>query len=285
MQFTVIADKLSRLSVEEFEYEFCKVHSKETKEAASALGLISQYIQGLYLPLAADGVTRLTEGDLPLPEHDGPYQSLAQLTWPSVAVLQGSLQSAGYRASAAAKHKFAAPKHLFLSERLEPETYHESNGLTRTEQVTREQCPVVLIAALTPLPSLDGAEFKERWAKHAEGMRALAIDYYQRNAVIPVPGEQARAMFAGTQFPHERCWGRGGYEELVFASLMDAQSFCNQHGEALTISYGEFCDTQKSWCAVFDYVEHWGRDDIGVKQRVLGTVLGFILGTKTSLGW
>lgn len=280
MQFTVLADKLPGLSVDEFKHEFRKVHAEETKDAASSLGLITEYIQGLYLPSAIEGATQLTR--LPLSEHDGPYQSLAQLTWPSVTVLHGSLQSAGYKASAAAKHEFAAPKHLFLTERLEPDQYQDENGLRRLEDRSGNQRPVVLIAALTPDPDLDEAGFRELWAKHAECMRAIAMAYYQRNAVIPVPREQIRAMFAGTQFPAERCWGTGGYEEFVFASTEDAQSFCNQHGESLRISYGRFCDNQRSWCAGFDYIEHWGRGDIGFKQRFVGTVLGTVLHATTS---
>lgn len=142
---------------------------------------------------------------------------------------------------------------------------------------------MLILAALTPKPGLHGAEFRDMWEKHADGVRNLAMAY-QRNAVIQLPREQIRAIFGGTQFPAEKCYNRGGYEEFVFASLEDAQSFCNEHGDALRLSYGEFCDMQRSWYAGFDYVEHWGRADIGLKQLVVGTVLGFILGAKTNLG-
>lgn len=282
MQFAIVADKLEDLSVDEFKHEFCTVHAEETKEAASSLGLISQYIQGLYLPSAVDGAEQLT--NLPLPEHDGPYQSLAQLTWPSLAVLQGSLQSAEYRASAAARHEFAAPKHVFLTERLEPDTHLGDSSLGRPGHIDGQRRPVVLIAALAPGLGLNETEFRERWAKHGDNVRVLAMSYYQRNAVLPVPREQIYATFAETQFPAEKCWDKGGYEELVFATIEDAQLFCNQHAEALRISYREFCDMQKSWCAGFDYMERWGRDDIGLKQRVTGTILGGILGARVSFG-
>lgn len=283
MQFTIVSDKLAGLSVDEFKHEFCKVHANETKEAASSLGLISQYIQGLFIPSAIDGATQLTS--LPLPEHDGPYQSLAQLTWPSIAVLQGSLQSAGYRASPAAKHEFATPQHIFLTERLESDTYTEGPSLGRPSQIAKGQRPVVLIAALTPGHGLNENEFRDRWAKHAEHIRALEIAHYQRNSVIPAPREQLYATFAETQFPAEKCWDSGGYEEFVFANFEQAQSFCNEHGPALRTSYEDFCDMQSSWCAGFDYVEQWGREDIGLKQRALGSILGAVLSTKTSLGF
>lgn len=282
MQFTIISDKLADLSVDEFKNEFCTVHAEDTREVASSLGLISQYIQGLYLPSALDGAKDLT--DLPLQEHDGPYQSLAQLTWPSITVLQGSLQSAGYRASAAAKHEFAAPKHIFLTERLEPDTHLESSVLGRPGHVNGQRRPVVLLAALTPGPGLRETEFKERWEKHADRMRAFAMAHYQRNVVIPVSKEQVDATLAETQFPAERCWEKGGYEELVFASIEDAQSFCDQHGKDLKTSYGDFCDMQRSWTAVFQYTERWGAADIGLKQRVVGTILGGILSAKSSFG-
>ncbi|KAJ4412071.1 hypothetical protein N0V82_008871 [Gnomoniopsis sp. IMI 355080] len=282
MQFTIIADKLADLSVDEFKHEFCTVHAEETKEAASSLGLISQYIQGLYLPSALGGAKQLTY--LPLPEHDSPYQSLAQLTWPSISVLQGSLQSAEYRASAAARHEFAVPKHIFLTERLEHDTHHGDGVLGRPGHIDGHQRPVVLIAALAPGLGLNETEFRDRWAKHGDNVRVLAMAYYQRNAILPVPREQIYATFAETQFPAEKCWDRGGYEELVFDSIEDAQLFCSQHAEALRTSYSEFCDMQRSWCAEFDYIERWGRVDIGLKQRVTGTILGGILGAKLSLG-
>lgn len=284
MHFTIVADKLAGLSVDEFKYEFCKVHASETKEAASSLGLISQYIQGLYIPSAIDGATQLT--NLPLSEHDGPYQSLAQLTWPSMAVLQGSLQSAEYRASPAAKHEFATPQHIFLTERLESDVHTDGPSLGRPSQITKGgHRPVVLIVALTPGTGLNEVEFKVRWEKHAERVRAFNMAYYQRHAVIHAPREQLYAIFAETQFPAEKCWDRGGYEELVFASIEQAQSLCNEHGPALRASYEGFCDMQTSWCAGFDYVEHWGREDIGLKQRALGSILGAVLGVKTSFGF
>lgn len=283
MQFTIISDKLPGLSVDEFKYEFCKVHANETKEAASNLGLISQYIQGLYIPSAIDGATQLTS--LPLPEHDGPYQSLAQLTWPSMAVLQGSLQSAEYRASPAAKHNFANPQHIFLTEPLEQDSHTQGPRLGRPSQVAKGQRPVVLIAALTPGHGLNEIEFRDRWGKHAERVRAFDMAYYQRHGVIPAPREQLYATFAETQFPAEKCWDRGGYEEFVFASIEQAQSFCDEHGPALRTSYEGFCDMQSSWCAGFDYVEHWGREDIGLKQRALGSILGAVLGAKASFGF
>ncbi|KAJ4395868.1 hypothetical protein N0V93_000082 [Gnomoniopsis smithogilvyi] len=282
MQLTIISDKLAGLTVDEFKHEFCTVHAEDTKEAASSLGLISQYIQGLYLPSAIDGAKPLTS--LPLPEHDGPYQSLAQLSWPSITVLQGSLQSAEYKASATAKHNFAVPKHIFMTERLEPDTSHESGVPGRPGHISAEWRPVVLIAALTPGSGLSEAEFRERWAKHGDSVRALAVAHYQRNAIIPAPREQIYATFTETQFPADRCWDRGGYEELVFANIGDAQSFCSQHGEALRASYEGFCDMQRSWCAGFDYIERWGRVDIGLKQRVVGTILGGMLGAKTIFG-
>lgn len=284
MQFTIVADKLAGLSVDDFKYEFCKVHANETKEAASSLGLISQYIQGLYIPSAFEDTMQLSS--LPLSEHDGPYQSLAQLTWPSVTVLQGSLQSAEYRASPAAKHKFATPQHIFLTERLESDTHAQGPSLGRPSQIAKgHQRPVVLIAALTPEPGLNEIEFKERWAKHGDRTRALGMAYYQRNSVISVPREQLYATFAETQFSAEKYWDRGGYEQFVFASIEQAQSFCNEHGQALRTSYEGFCDMQLSWCAGFDYVEHWGREDIGLKQRALGSILGAVLGAKTSFGF
>lgn len=283
MQFTIVADALAGQSVDEFKYEFCKVHANETKEAASSLGLISQYIQGLYIPSAIDGATQLTS--LPLSEHNGPYQSLAQLTWPSMAVLQGSLQSAEYRASPAAKHNFATPQHIFLTERLESDTHTEGPSLGRPGQIAKGQRPVVLIAALTPGPGLNEIEFRERWENHGERVRTFEMASYQRNGVIPAPREQLYATFAETQFPAEKCWDRGGYEEFVFASLEQAQSFLNEHGAALRTSYEGFCDVQSSWCAGFDYVEHWGREDIGLKQRALGSILGVVLGAKMSFGF
>lgn len=282
MQFTIIADKLPWLSIEEFKQEFRDVHAAETKEAASNLGLITRYIQGLYLPSAIDGATQLT--GLPLSEHEGPYQSLAQLTWPSVEVLQQSMQSAGYRESAAAKHEFAAPKHLFLTERLEPDQRHDLDGLGRPEDtLDAKQRPVVLIAALTPRAGIDDREFRELWAEHASGARAMATTAYRRNAAIALSVQQVRAVFAGTQFPAERCCSRGGYEEFIFASADAAQSFCNQHGEHLRLSYEAFCDMKRSWCAGFDYVEHWGQADIGLKQRAVATVLGLFLKTMAWL--
>lgn len=283
MQFTIISDKLPRLSVGEFKHEFRHVHAADTKETASSLGLITQYIQGLYLPSAIDGATQLT--GLPLAEHEGSYQSLAQLTWPSVEVLRGSLQSAGYRESAAAKHQFAVPKHLFLTERLDLNHRHDLDGLGRPENnLNAKQRPVVLIAALTPKAGIDDTEFKELWAKHADSVQTTTKMNYRRNAVIPLHVEQLRAVFAGTQFPVEKCCSKGGYEEFVFTSTDDAQSFCNQYGENLRMSYRTFCDIQTSWCAGFDYVEHWGQLDIGLKQRVIGTILGLVLNTKTWLG-
>lgn len=294
MKFTIIADKLPTLSVDEFKHEFCHVHAQETKQAASSLGLITRYTQGL--ATIDHGATQQLLTHLPLPEHPGPYQSLAQLTWPSVAVLQGSLQSAGYRASAAARHEFAAPEHVFLTEQLEPDQ-EDRDGLGRAENISevtknkQQMQPVVLIAALSPKSDLDDAAFRECWAEHAaqdvqrlRGTGTARTFYYQRNAVIPVQSQQIRAMFSGTQFPADKCWGRGGYEEFVFDSAEDAQSFCREHGEGLEVSYGRFCDVQRSWCAGFDYVEHWGRGDVGLRQRLVGSVLGIVLGMKTFLG-
>lgn len=287
MQFTVLANKLTRLSVAEFTHEFRTVHARDTKEAAASLGLITEYIQGLYLPSAIQGATQLA--NLPLPEHPGPYQSFAQLSWPSVTVLHGSLQSAGYRASAVAKHEFAVPEHLFLTERLDPDTrHHRLNGLGRPENSGIEDSlrrPVMLIIALTPKPDLDQASFRARWAKHADDVvrpkstvaQAPGLLYYQRNGVIPLPVERLRAIFTGTQFPAHKNFDSGGYEEFIFADMESAQAFCSQHGETLGRSYEEFCNTQKSWCAGFDYVEHWGPADRGIKQRGVGMMLKLLL--------
>lgn len=282
MQLTIIGDKLSRLSVEEFKHEFRNVHARDTKEVASSLGLISRYTQGLRLSSVIEKTTSLPI--LPLQEHPGPYQSLAQLTWPSVVVLQGALQSAGYKESAAAKHEFADPQHLFLTEKLEPEQKCVRNGLARPEKISKTgHPPVVLIVALKPRADIDEAEFRRRWANHANQVGTTATDY-QRNAVMPVSRSQVQHIFSGTQFPADKCWDGGGYEEFYFDGVPEVRSFCEQHGEAMSESYKDFCDSQNSWYAVFDFVEQWGFDDIGLKQRLVGTALSTMLTLRTSLG-
>lgn len=67
MQTTIISDKLPRLSVDEFRQKFRNVHAQQTREMASSLDIISQYVQGLFLPSATSGAMQLSYLPLMVP--------------------------------------------------------------------------------------------------------------------------------------------------------------------------------------------------------------------------
>jgi hypothetical protein len=269
MQFTVFSDKLPSLSLAGFKHEFRTVHAQQTKDMASTLGIISCYVQGLYLPSTMDCPPLR---NLPLPEHTEPYQSFAQLSWPSIGVLQAALHTSGYRDSAG-KHEFAVPQHLFLTERLEPEVSFDNLAMAAK--------PVMLMMVLAPKSHNDSV-FQEAWDHHAMFSRSVC-PRYQRNKTLPVSDAQVKAVFVDTQFPVSTYLAEGGYEEFIFANVEEAQSFLEEHGQSLASSYRGFC-REDSWCAMFDFVEQYGQSDIGLRQRIAGAVIGAFLGTKTVIG-
>lgn len=268
VHFTIVGDKLPHLDNNGFKHEFRKVHAEQTIEMASSTGLISRYIQGLRLSTSAPDLK--VPNNLPLNPLES-WQSIAELTWWNPHTLQGALHTSDYQQSAG-KHMFADPKYLFLTEPLEP---------VATPSRSSAGISVMLFIGLTPK---DDGDFRSAWDKHASFARSTC-EYYQRNAVMSLPQAQIDAIFEGTQFPIPRNVSRGGTETFIFASVKEAQAFCDQHSTALAASYKAFVDEKASWCLVSDFVEQWGESDIGIKQQVIGTVLGSVLGAKSVLGF
>jgi hypothetical protein len=263
MQFTILSTKLPNQSTPQFIHEFRNVHATETISMANSLGIISRYVQGLALSSAGQQDIK----DLPLPAPREPLISFAQLTWPALEVLQGSLQTQGYKNSAG-KHIFADAREIFLTERLEPDV--GGDGAVR------------LVFVLVPEDS-DGASFMRLWDEHAAFCRG-ACARYQRNRLIEIDQARVSDIFRDTQFPAERVRRWGGYEEFVFESNPDAIAFCQRHGDGLRDSYAGFT-SKDSYGMGFDSVAKYDDTDRGYKQIVTGGIVGSVLRAKFFLGF
>lgn len=264
MQLTILSDKLPTLSEEQFAHEFRVVHARETRTIATNLGIILQYVQGLALPTV--GRPQLTN----LPLEEGQYQSFAQLTWPSLEVLQGSFSTEDYRQSAA-KHLFASPFRLFLTERAEamssPATFTEAG-----EYTTR--------VVITVIPSdSDTTKFEDKWNQHAQWACTLGT-VYTRYRVIPLDQTRIRKIFDGTPFDSHLVATAGGYDEFMFQSQEDAVQFLAEYGTQLRSSYLEFVNVDQSRAYAFDHVVQFGVSDRGKWQTIFGLLVGSALRIK-----
>jgi hypothetical protein len=276
MQITVLSVKLPAQSDLVFEHEFRAVHAQATTDMAALLGVIERYVQGISL-VHAKGASAIQRP--PLPEATVPLQAFAQLTWPSVEVLQSALKSSGYKNSAG-KHVFATSQHVFLTNRLEEDT---GSSVDRAWPVgTASVRPVLLVMALSPKEGLDDATFRTAWDKHATRWRGLGAAY-QRNLALPLTRPQVEAVLGGTAFTPGLCALRGGYEEFSFASGEAAQKFVDDHGAALQQSYASFCGNG-SYFAGFDRVVPYQESDRGPRQKLMARVIRTVFAITRVLG-
>ena len=280
MQLTILGDKLPTLSDKQFTHEFRVVHAQETRTMAINLGILNKYVQGLALPTA--GRPPLT--NLPLEEggEGGQYRSFAQLTWPSLEVLQGSFSTEDYRRGAAA-HQFANPFRIFLTER---DIY--SNGNSSATSASRGK-PDVTRLVITVLPAdqpniNEMTKFDEKWTQHAQWASSLPGVSYARYRVISIDQTRIRKIFDGTPFDSQLVTTAGGYDEFMFESHQDAVQFLAEYSSKLRASYLGFVNIEKSRAYAFDDVVQFGPDDRGAWQNIFGLLVGSALRMKVFFG-
>jgi hypothetical protein len=277
MQLSILSDKLPTLSEEQFAHEFRVVHARETRAIAVNLGIILKYVQGLALPTV--GRPQLTN----LPLEEGQYQSFAQLTWPSLEVLQGSFSTEDYRQSAA-KHHFASPFRIFLTERDETTICSNVNGCSATStEAGKDATRLVITVIPGSLSDSDITKFEEKWDRHAQWVCNLGISY-ARYRVIPLDQTRLRQIFDGTPFDSQLVTTAGGYDELIFQSQEDAVHFLAEYGAQLRSSYLEFVNIDQSRAYAFDHVVQFGAGDRGPWQTIFGILVGSALRIKVFFG-
>lgn len=266
MQLTVLSTKLSGQTNSEFEHEFRVVHAAATKDMARSLGIITRYVQGVVLS-AHDQ----TLHDLPLTAAKSDLISYAQLTWPSTAVLGGALKTSGYKNSAG-KHIFANTDKVFMTEPIGKKSPSASCG---------KEINILVMTALIPLSS-DREVFTKAWNEHADKFSAKCT-YYQRNQTMPLTLSEIEPILGGSLFLPELCQLNGGYEEIGFSTLEEAQSFFSDNQAELRKSYETFCDPA-SFSMPMDCVVQYGEKDIGIQQSVVGKIVSSALTLKSALG-
>jgi hypothetical protein len=243
---------------------------------AASLGIIKRYVQGISLS-HVKGACPIRQA--PLPEATNPLQAFAQLTWPSIKVLQSALKTSGYKNSAG-KHVFATTEQVFLTHRLDEDA---GGSLPRAwPRSGATGLPVLLVMVLSARPGLSDAEFRTAWDAHAAKWRLLGAAY-QRNLALPLTLQQVEAVLGGTAFTPERFALTGGYEEFGFESGEAAQKFIDAHGTALQQSYATFCGP-KSYFAGFDRVVPYQESDRGIKQKVVSAVIQAVFAVTRTLG-
>ncbi|RAO68964.1 uncharacterized protein BHQ10_004976 [Talaromyces amestolkiae] len=277
MQLTILSDKLPTLSETQFAHEFRTVHAQQTRAIAINLGIILKYVQGLALPTV--GRPKLI--NLPLEELQ--YRSFAQLTWPSLEVLQGSFSTEDYRQSAA-KHQFARPFQLFLTERDES-SISASLNTSSTTLTEIEKTATRLVVTVIPktLSDNENTKFEEQWSRHAQWVCSLGASY-TRYRVIPLDETRSRKIFDGTPFDPRLVVTAGGYDEFMFQSQENAAQFLAEHGPQLRSSYLEFVDIDHSHAYAFDHVVQFGTEDRGTWQTIFGLLVGSALRVKVFFG-
>jgi hypothetical protein len=276
MQMTVLSAKLPGQSDDVFEHEFRAVHAPATTQMAASLGIITRYVQGISLR-RLKGASPIQQP--PLPEAPGSLQAIAQLTWPSIKVLQSALKTSGYKNSAG-KHVFAVSQQVFLTNRLDDDA---GSALQRAwPRSAASGLPVLLVMVLFPHANISDAEFRTAWDAHAVKWRQLGAAY-QRNLSLPVTRQQVEDILGGTVFTPAVCALRGGYEEFGFESSQAAQKFIDEHTAALGQSYATFCAAE-SYFAGFDRVVPYDESDRGLKQKVVAKVIGTVFAVTRTLG-
>ncbi|KAJ5372053.1 hypothetical protein N7517_004059 [Penicillium concentricum] len=259
MQLTILSEKLDSLTMDDFIHEFRVIHATETRTMAKTLGIITKYIQGVRLP-NKDPLLHL-----PIPEADPFVHSFAQLSWPSVTVLQGALSTEGYRKSAGS-HVFAIPLKVYVTEKLHP----------GTEEEIQSPDSIRVVVGLSPLST---SSFPQKWSEHAAFCRSIC-DRYQRHQIIPLDAPKIEQIFGHTQFTPNAVVTSGGYEDFVFGTRTEAQAFFDQHGSAIRDSYDRFVDPKSSFCYAFDNVLQYSPSDRGFIETVVGFFIGIALRLK-----
>ncbi|KAJ5490008.1 hypothetical protein N7453_010833 [Penicillium expansum] len=247
--------------MDEFIHEFRVVHTTETRTMAKTLGIITQYIQGLRL----SSVNQDPLLHLPIPEADPSVHSFAQLTWPSLAVLQGALSTEGYQKSAGS-HVFGTPLKTYVTEKLDSGTKEEPQS---------RDCIRVMVG----LSPLSPSSFPQKWSEHAAFCRSIC-DRYQQHQVIPLDAPEIENIFGHTQFAPNTVVTSGGYEDFVFGTRAEAQVFFDQHGSALRASYDGFVDPKASLCYAFDHVLQFSPSNRGFTETAVGSFVGIALRLK-----
>ncbi|PYI05189.1 hypothetical protein BO78DRAFT_419848 [Aspergillus sclerotiicarbonarius CBS 121057] len=267
MQLTIISKKLDSLTTDEFIHELRVVHASKTRTMARTLGIITRYIQGLRLPPANTTLLRY----LPIQATDPSVDSMAQLTWPSLTVLQGALSTDAYLKSAGS-HVFALPVKVYVTEKIspDPEPANERdfhNG-------------VRVVVGLSPLSQ---QTFPQAWSEHAAFCHSICPQY-QRHRLIPLDAKKVHAVFGHTQFtPKTVVVGSGGYEDFVFRSLADAEAFFEDYGADIRASYARFVDQERSFSYVFDNGVQYCPAERGVREVIVGVFVGLVLTVEVVL--
>lgn len=261
MQLTILSEKLNSLSADQFIHEFRVTHATETRTMATSLGIITKYIQGLRLALAGKEPLQ----NLPISEADSSVHSFAQLTWPSLPVLQGALSTDGYRKSAGS-HIFATSLKVYVTTKIDPRAGKE---------VHTSDC-VRVVVGISPL---SGSSFPSAWDEHAAFCHSIC-DLYQRHRVIPLDTTKLEQIFGHTQFTPNAVVTTGGYEDFVFRSRTEAQEFFDQHGSALRSSYDRFVSPTGSFCYAFDNILQYSPSDRGFIEIIVGFFVGTVLRFK-----
>ncbi|OQE07176.1 hypothetical protein PENVUL_c014G09448 [Penicillium vulpinum] len=227
---------------------------------AKTLGIITKYIQGLRLSANKDSLLHL-----PIPEADTFVHSFAQLTWPSLTVLQGALSTEGYQKSAGS-HVFAIPLKVYVTEKLNP----------AIEVEIQSHDSIRVMVGLSPLSP---SSFLQKWSEHAAFCRSIC-DRYQRHQTIPLDAPKIEQIFGHTQFTPSTVVTSGGYEDFVFSTRAEAQAFFDQYGSAIRASYDCFVDPKTSCCYAFDNVVQYSPSDRGLIEIVVGFFIGIALRFK-----
>jgi alkanesulfonate monooxygenase SsuD/methylene tetrahydromethanopterin reductase-like flavin-dependent oxidoreductase (luciferase family) len=263
MQFTILSTKLEGNTVEEFLHEFRNVHAGATRAMAKQLGIISKYVQGV--PLNYLGKEDIQ--NLPFSDLECKISSFAQLSWPSIAVLQGALSTEGYRKSAGS-HVFATATKIYLTEQLNSDV----------EDVESADAVRVMIG-LSPHLELN---FQQAWDDHAAFCREICPTYQRHRSISLEPG-RAEQIFDHTLFPPNLVELLGGYEDFVFETPKQAQEFFDKYSHDLSSSYAKFVDSEKSFAYALDNVIQYRPAERGPAEVVTGHIVSCALRLKLFL--
>lgn len=211
------------------------------------------------------------------------YQSLAQLTWPSLEVLQRSFSTEDYRQSTA-KHHFASPFRLFLTERdLTTSCSNVNSSSSTLTEAGKDATRLIVTVIPGTVGDSDNTKFEEKWNRHAQWACNFGISY-ARYRVISLDQTRLGKIFDGTPFDSQLVTTAGGYDEFMFQSHEDAVQFMAEYSTQLRSSYLEFVNIDQSRAYAFDHVVQFGAVDHGPWQTIFGLLVGSALRIKVFFG-
>jgi hypothetical protein len=190
--------------------------------------------------------------------------------------MQGSFTTEGYRESAG-KHIFAQPFQIFLTEPL------GTNGARQALKNSRNEEGQTFRVIMPIQPrSANEVDFEERWNEHADFIRSI-VSGYTLHRSLNILHDRLKQIFDQTQFDHRLVVAQGGYEEFVFGSRGEAESFFGRHGKEIRDSYSHFVDPAQFKVFIFDSVTKFAVEQRGLWQIGMGLVVGTALRLKILL--